>query len=140
MIRLPPRSTRTDTLFPDTTLFRSPVAQALQHRLGVGRSGIEQDRELVAAAASDDAAPVDGFLDPRAERSQCLVAGSVAVAVVDLLEQVDVDHDRGERPPGGSGARERAPAQLAHLLVVVQARQPVVLGLPAVAEIGRAYV
>src|SRR3546814_10432079 len=24
MIRLPPRSTRTDTLFPDTTLFRSP--------------------------------------------------------------------------------------------------------------------
>src|SRR3546814_7698240 len=26
MIRLPPRSTRTDTLFPYTTLFRSPVA------------------------------------------------------------------------------------------------------------------
>src|SRR3546814_11484279 len=115
MIRRPPRSTRTDTLFPYTTLFRS------------------QDRELVAAAASDDAAPVDGFPDPRAERSQCLVAGSVAVAVVDLLEQVDVDHDRGERPPGGSGARERAPAQLAHLLVVVQDRQPCLPGRPAVA-------
>src|SRR3546814_14730182 len=29
MIRRPPRSTRTDTLFPDTTLFRSkPLAQA----------------------------------------------------------------------------------------------------------------
>src|SRR3546814_9722227 len=68
-----------------------------------------------------------------AERSQCLAAGSGAVAVVDLLEQVDVDHDRGERPPGGAGARERDPAQLAHLLVVVQARQPVVLGLPSVA-------
>src|SRR3546814_20307886 len=27
MIRRPPRSTRTDTLFPDTTLFRSAVAQ-----------------------------------------------------------------------------------------------------------------
>src|SRR3546814_10277039 len=27
MIRLPPRSTRTDTLFPYTTLFRSPLAQ-----------------------------------------------------------------------------------------------------------------
>src|SRR3546814_16128330 len=26
MIRRPPRSTRTDTLFPNTTLFRSPVA------------------------------------------------------------------------------------------------------------------
>src|SRR3546814_13915953 len=28
MIRRPPRSTRTDTLFPYTTLFRSPEAQA----------------------------------------------------------------------------------------------------------------
>src|SRR3546814_8354566 len=27
MIRLPPRSTRTDTLFPYTTLFRSPFEQ-----------------------------------------------------------------------------------------------------------------
>src|SRR3546814_5395710 len=27
MIRRPPRSTRTDTLFPYTTLFRSPVAR-----------------------------------------------------------------------------------------------------------------
>src|SRR3546814_17169151 len=35
MIRLPPRSTRTDTLFPYTTLFRSPGAlpgRALRHR------------------------------------------------------------------------------------------------------------
>src|SRR3546814_19258786 len=36
MILLPPRSTRTDTLFPDTTLFRSlavaPVAAIGQHR------------------------------------------------------------------------------------------------------------
>src|SRR3546814_13821573 len=31
MIRRPPRSTRTDTLFPYTTLFRSPVAQATGH-------------------------------------------------------------------------------------------------------------
>src|SRR3546814_7566842 len=29
MIRRPPRSTRTDTLFPYTTLFRSPVAPRL---------------------------------------------------------------------------------------------------------------
>src|SRR3546814_6409635 len=31
MIRRPPRSTRTDTLFPYTTLFRSPVAKDLEH-------------------------------------------------------------------------------------------------------------
>src|SRR3546814_2864773 len=32
MIRRPPRSTRTDTLFPYTTLFRSPVRHALAWR------------------------------------------------------------------------------------------------------------
>src|SRR3546814_9320759 len=32
MIRRPPRSTRTDTLFPYTTLFRSPEGAALHHR------------------------------------------------------------------------------------------------------------
>src|SRR3546814_6467755 len=37
MIRRPPRSTRTDTLFPYTTLFRSPV-----------RRGAAGDRERVA--------------------------------------------------------------------------------------------
>src|SRR3546814_18516660 len=42
MIRLPPRSTRTDTLFPYTTLFRSLVHLAdevLEHFLGVGEVG-----------------------------------------------------------------------------------------------------
>src|SRR3546814_1752989 len=32
MIRRPPRSTRTDTLFPYTTLFRSRVVEALAQR------------------------------------------------------------------------------------------------------------
>src|SRR3546814_9485288 len=31
MIRRPPRSTRTDTLFPYTTLFRSPASQRVQN-------------------------------------------------------------------------------------------------------------
>src|SRR3546814_7931032 len=34
MIRRPPRSTRTDTLFPYTTLFRSPGASARRRRRG----------------------------------------------------------------------------------------------------------
>src|SRR3546814_16162572 len=49
MIRRPPRSTRTDTLFPDTTLFRSKTlaAQAttlpdLQTLLGDGAQGLTQ--------------------------------------------------------------------------------------------------
>src|SRR3546814_16094180 len=44
MIRRPPRSTRTDTLFPYTTLFRSPVAAAGgaagRHGLRRGRAGL----------------------------------------------------------------------------------------------------
>src|SRR3546814_2577627 len=44
MIRRPPRSTRTDALFPYTTLFRSP--QQRDHRLGVD-SGHSVYREHV---------------------------------------------------------------------------------------------
>src|SRR3546814_4781143 len=36
MIRRPPRSTRTDTLFPDTTLFRSELLARLRHIPGGG--------------------------------------------------------------------------------------------------------
>src|SRR3546814_28786 len=39
MIRRPPRSTRTDTLFPYTTLFRSPFLSALCARLPVPHAG-----------------------------------------------------------------------------------------------------
>src|SRR3546814_2922050 len=46
MIRRPPRSTRTDTLFPYTTLFRSglePEAQATDHDAFDGRVGQVDD-------------------------------------------------------------------------------------------------
>src|SRR3546814_1507055 len=51
MIRRPPRSTRTDTLFPYTTLFRSDIA-ALGHQhdaqiLGALVAHILQDRQLL---------------------------------------------------------------------------------------------
>src|SRR3546814_19563002 len=57
MIRRPPRSTRTDTLFPYTTLFRSQVA-ALEEDLAGGR--LDQPRQaahqgrLAGAAESHD--------------------------------------------------------------------------------------
>src|SRR3546814_5499298 len=45
MIRRPPRSTRTDTLFPDTTLFRSEPLVAVRRRVGEGvqRLGVLDD-------------------------------------------------------------------------------------------------
>src|SRR3546814_13197841 len=39
MIRRPPRSTRTDTLFPYTTLFRSPCQGASPRRAGCQHQG-----------------------------------------------------------------------------------------------------
>src|SRR3546814_18298985 len=47
MIRRPPRSTRTDTLFPYTTLFRSGLASALWARIEKA-----QDKEQAVAQAS----------------------------------------------------------------------------------------
>src|SRR3546814_7454192 len=45
MIRRPPRSTRTDTLFPYTTLFRSPRhhARIIGVRLGVVEAGLDAE-------------------------------------------------------------------------------------------------
>src|SRR3546814_3629562 len=45
MIRRPPRSTRTDTLFPYTTLFRS---QDLQHVVDVEHVALRHPRRVVA--------------------------------------------------------------------------------------------
>src|SRR3546814_10925498 len=67
MIRRPPRSTRTDTLFPYTTLFRSAVDDRRRNRAGVHdeagrqhlRAGIgrkrEQDRRRARAKRRRDA-------------------------------------------------------------------------------------
>src|SRR3546814_4648264 len=47
MIRRPPRSTRTDTLFPYTTLFRS-IADVRMHRIGeVDHRGIARQGDQV---------------------------------------------------------------------------------------------
>src|SRR3546814_3662725 len=59
MIRRPPRSTRTDTLFPYTTLFRSDIglaAQLVDHRAADARRRIGGKSEaalLIVAARLD---------------------------------------------------------------------------------------
>src|SRR3546814_17304110 len=47
MIRRPPRSTRTDTLFPYTTLFRSPVTVTRECRRAFGRWMTRAQRQAV---------------------------------------------------------------------------------------------
>src|SRR3546814_13922373 len=54
MIRRPPRSTRTDTLFPYTTLFRSAARPAWQHAAASRRDVRQPDRCGAAAARSEE--------------------------------------------------------------------------------------
>src|SRR3546814_17360551 len=51
MIRRPPKSTRTDTLFPSTTLFRA-TGRAV--RVVAGRTAITQDQRLEEGAQRDE--------------------------------------------------------------------------------------
>src|SRR3546814_4912563 len=57
MIRRPPRSTRTDTLFPYTTLFRSvSLNTSLMTWCGMEEFGTDENRLLFPAAALTNAA------------------------------------------------------------------------------------
>src|SRR3546814_14708958 len=66
MIRTPPRSTRTDPLFPDTTLFRShgiDWTRALEKVLvAKGASLVAVDANPVDAAWDDQPAPSDAVV------------------------------------------------------------------------------
>src|SRR3546814_1145036 len=54
MIRRPPRSTRTDTLFPYTTRFRSIVVVAADERRNEGRTRLGREQRLVRRKAKRD--------------------------------------------------------------------------------------
>src|SRR3546814_15553657 len=84
MIRRPPSSTRTDTLFPYTTLFRSAHRHALEHlgpvlAFGAAGAGVDLDIAIIAVglareqrldlilfgARREDAERRDGFVHHR---------------------------------------------------------------------------
>src|SRR3546814_15274056 len=65
MRRLPPRSTRTDTLFPDTTLCRYCGIDLIERAVA---PRIDLDRIVVALAARFDAGGGVGVLDAAAWR------------------------------------------------------------------------
>src|SRR3546814_3435395 len=71
MIRRPPRSTRTDTLFPYTTLFRSPLEQRLDDPVErVGRDGQRVRPERAALRPQDTVKGQDAALAGVAFRHQ----------------------------------------------------------------------
>src|SRR3546814_15389168 len=76
MIRRPPRSTRTDTLFPYTTLFRSEV---------VGANGATFTTERVALVSGDDQYTAD--------------ARFAEAMMIEPRKQVELRHVVEETPP-----------------------------------------
>src|SRR3546814_16734885 len=78
MIRRTPRSTRTDTLFPDTTLFRSGVGQL---------RAVEEPAELDDAVFRDE-----GVLDDDVLRTGATQAHHVPRVFHDLVVGARPDH------------------------------------------------
>src|SRR3546814_19524344 len=66
MIRRPPRSTRTDTLFPYTTLFRSPLAtrpaRSRRQLHGRGAQGLNGDASAIGARQPGQLTELDALL------------------------------------------------------------------------------
>ena len=76
-----------------------------QLRRGLGGGGLEQDDELVAAESPDGVLLADRAAQPVGDHAQELVTGRVAEIVVDVLEAVDVDEQRGRAEAGSRAAR-----------------------------------
>src|SRR3546814_7483741 len=104
MIRRPPRSTRTDTLFPYTTLFRSALAAHQPARHGprrIAASGLHggNDREetdLIGAEAGAAGLVIDdGAAGLPAESSKCCVErhqGGPGLSAADLAVEFPGQH------------------------------------------------
>src|SRR3546814_2582470 len=92
MIRRPPRSTRTDTLFPYTTLFRSRSAdsfgrdsdrQAAELKLGVIRSAPAELLQAIAATLRPSFA-IELVENSDSELRAALSSGRIHMALVPL--------------------------------------------------------
>src|SRR3546814_1290725 len=95
MIRRPPRSTRTDTLFPYTTRFRSWRERWHRHRARHAHAHADAPSDAVSRADAQRRLHADGirrFVPPA------------------LLPHVDRGSDAGDapRPPAGGGEIGRA--------------------------------
>src|SRR3546814_11507918 len=92
MIRRPPRSTRTDTLFPCTTLFRAGEIAA------VGRRDVERGDGAEAAKAGRARMGGQQRQMRGLRLGQCVDAGLHRLVVPDL--QIGVGGGAGDRVPG----------------------------------------
>src|SRR3546814_16681507 len=88
MIRLPPRSTRTDTLFPYTTLFRSRCEHedAFRHRQ---RIQADLDRHLAAVLAQTEEVAAGAHRARVGVRKETVPGAAVCVAESFRIQHLD---------------------------------------------------
>src|SRR3546814_15075594 len=97
MIRRPPRSTRTDTLFPYTTLFRSLHTERIERERAVAI----QRRQLTTQTAENDGLP-DGNPDNVVEllfagaglRERTQLITSIQIDEFDQFRQLELERNR----------------------------------------------
>src|SRR3546814_4770730 len=95
MIRRPPRSTRTDTRFPYTTLFRSPglgegadEARAHVGLLGEAAADAQEAERAIVGAATDGGVDLDGATVALDDQRH-LVAAALLHERADVFEAQD---------------------------------------------------
>src|SRR3546814_21184828 len=107
MIRRPPRSTRTDTLFPYTTLFRSAVHHvAIPDR--AGEFGDETALLSELAGRTVDARQAL-LLQQAVDRRACQAAGGPAASSLQQLAALAVRASRVVLAAGPTSLRDRGP-------------------------------
>ena len=105
------------------TCSRAASTSAWADRLGVLERGLRQDHaELVAAEPADDVGVAQPRAQQRRHRAEQLVAGRVAVAVVDVVEVVDVERQQRGGVPVALGVADDPLELLAEAPAVVEAR------------------
>src|SRR3546814_1675206 len=102
MIRRPPRSTRTDTLFPYTTLFRSDVIGGGVAEILRGAPGDLLDPEVPAAAldhrliVAEEARTGARCLRHRFEQSAGMIGQEAAIARAERVAVADPEEGAGD--------------------------------------------
>src|SRR3546814_12424655 len=104
MIRRPTRSTRTDTPFPYTTLFRSPVRHEAQR--GADARLEARDRKVIVAAQAHGIARDIGERVSLAGPEIGVVLGETRVLNREISRE-DEPRRRTRRPIGRAACRER---------------------------------
>src|SRR3546814_17603402 len=84
MLRRPPRSTRTDTLFPYTTLFRSESVEALPEWARVGTSSPRRAAQLLARRSDLNIVPFRGNVATRLRKLEMGEADATLLAAAGL--------------------------------------------------------